>query len=86
MTRIAFVLITGLGMGVCGGAEPAPVKPASGAATSATVAGRPDIRVVEAAGAVGYDGDLLRKRVQKAVDLNDQRNQELQKLIDDAEK
>ena len=44
--------------------------------------GRKETRSIEAADVVGYDGKAIRKKVDKALDTNDQRVDQLNKEID----
>lgn len=43
--------------------------------------GRKETRSIEAADTVGYEGKAIRKKVDHALDLNDQRTDELDKAI-----
>lgn len=43
--------------------------------------GRPETVNVQALDAVGYNGTAVRKTVDKVLDTNDQRNQELKKVL-----
>ncbi len=45
--------------------------------------GRKETRVVEALGAVGYDGSAVRKSVDRALDAGDKRNEQLQTILDE---
>ncbi len=44
--------------------------------------GRPETRGIEAADPIGYDGRAIRKKVDKVLDLNDQRTQQLDQEIE----
>ena len=44
--------------------------------------GRPETRSLEAADAVGYNGQAIRKKVDGALDANDAHNAELEKQIE----
>lgn len=46
-----------------------------------TYEGRPETVNVQALDAVGYNGTAVRKSVDKVLDTNDQRNQELEKAL-----
>ena len=41
--------------------------------------GRAETRVVEGATAVGYNGSQMRKKIDKVLDKNDERNKEIEK-------
>lgn len=43
--------------------------------------GRPETKTLQAAGLVGYDGQQLRKGVDKVLDATDQRNKQLENAI-----
>ena len=47
--------------------------------------GRQSTKALEAADLVGYDGKRLRKITDRVLDVNDKRNQDIQKTIDDNE-
>jgi len=41
--------------------------------------GRPETKVVEGASAAGYNGSQMRKKIDKTLDRNDERNKEIEK-------
>jgi hypothetical protein len=47
--------------------------------------GRQSTKVLEAADLVGYDGKRLKKTTDRVLDINNKRNQDMQKTIDDNE-
>ena len=56
----------------CGSGSPAPkAKDAP--------QGRPETRVVEGASAAGYNGSMMRKKIDKTLDRSDERNKEIEK-------
>ena len=56
----------------CGSGSPAPKD-------KGTSEGRAETRVVEGATAVGYNGSQMRKKIDKVLDQNDERNKEIEK-------
>ncbi len=56
----------------CGSGTPAPE--AKGAPQ-----GRPETKVVESASAAGYNGNMMRKKIDRVLDQNDERNREIEK-------
>jgi hypothetical protein len=56
----------------CGSGSPAPKA-------KDTSQGRSETRVVEGASAAGYDGSQMRKKIDKTLDRNDERNKEIEK-------
>lgn len=46
---------------------------------------RQSTKTVEAADLVGYDGKRLRKTIDRVLDANDKRNQDIERTIDDNE-
>ncbi|OPY90632.1 MAG: hypothetical protein A4E73_02396 [Syntrophaceae bacterium PtaU1.Bin231] len=66
-----FVISMGLILG-CGSGSPAPK--ARDAAP-----GRAETKAVEAASAVGYNGSQMRKKIDRVLDRNDERNREIEK-------
>ena len=55
----------------CGSGTPAPKANAP--------QGRPETRVVEGASAAGYNGSMMRKKIDKTLDRSDERNKEIEK-------
>ena len=41
--------------------------------------GRPETKVVEGASAAGYNGTMMRKKIDKTLDRSDERNKEIEK-------
>ena len=56
----------------CGSGSPAPKA-------KDVPQGRPETRVVEGASVVGYNGSMMRKKIDKTLDRNDERNKEIEK-------
>jgi hypothetical protein len=56
----------------CGSGSPAPKA-------KDVPQGRPETRVVEGASAAGYNGNMMRKKIDKTLDRNDERNKEIEK-------
>lgn len=56
----------------CGSGSPAPKA-------RDVSQGRPETRVVEGASAAGYNGSMMRKKIDKTLDRNDERNKEIEK-------
>jgi len=56
----------------CGSGNPAPKA-------KDVPQGRPETRVVEGASAAGYNGSMMRKKIDKTLDRNDERNKEIEK-------
>ncbi len=44
-----------------------------------TTQGRPGPKIVEGASAVGYNGSQMRKKIDRVLDRNDERNREIEK-------
>lgn len=44
--------------------------------------GRPETKAIEAADPLGYEGKAIRKKVDQALDANDQRKDQLDRAID----
>ena len=74
---LSFLLVLLFGCG-------ADKSKSSDSGTTQPSSGRPDTRAVDAASAVGYDGAVMRRSVDKALNQNDARNAEQQKAIDQA--
>jgi hypothetical protein len=64
---ISIVFLMGCGSG-------SPVPKAKG-----TSEGRSETKVVEGASAAGYNGSQMRKKIDKVLDRNDERNKEIEK-------
>ena len=56
----------------CGSGSPAPKA-------KDTSQGRAETKVVEGATAAGYNGSQMRKKIDKVLDQNDERNKEIEK-------
>jgi hypothetical protein len=56
----------------CGSGNPAPKA-------KDVPQGRPETKVVEGASAAGYEGNMIRKKIDKTLDRNDERNKEIEK-------
>ena len=56
----------------CGSGSPAPKA-------KDTTQGRAETKVVEGASAAGYNGSQMRKKIDKTLDRNDERNKEIEK-------
>jgi hypothetical protein len=56
----------------CGSGNPAPKA-------KGTPDGRSETKVVEGASAAGYNGSQMRKKIDKVLDRNDERNSEIEK-------
>lgn len=56
----------------CGSGSPAPKA-------KDVPQGRSETRVVEGASAAGYNGSMMRKKIDKTLDRNDERNKEIEK-------
>ncbi len=70
--RLLTVVFTMLFVLNCGSGTPAPkAKDAP--------QGRSETKVVEGASAVGYNGNQMRKKIDKTLDQNDARNKEIEK-------
>jgi len=70
--RLSCLVITILFVLSCGSGSPAPKA-------KDTSQGRSETRVVEGASAAGYDGSQMRKKIDKTLDRNDERNKEIEK-------
>jgi predicted small lipoprotein YifL len=55
------------------------------AATPPPDEGRANTKVLEAAGLVGYDGKKLRQSTDRVLDVNDRRNQEIERTLGNEE-
>lgn len=71
MSKISLILLVML-TAACS-KEPPPPKPDTG---------RPETRSLEAADAMGYNGQAIRKKVDGALDANDAHNADLEKQIE----
>jgi hypothetical protein len=58
----------------CGSGSPAPKA-------KDTFQGRSETKVVEGASAAGYNGNMIRKKIDKTLDRNDERNKEIEKGV-----
>ena len=56
----------------CGSGSPAPKA-------KVVPQGRAETKMVEGASAAGYDGSQMRKKIDKTLDRNDERNKEIEK-------
>jgi hypothetical protein len=56
----------------CGSGSPAPKA-------KDVPQGRAETKVVEGASAAGYNGSMMRKKIDKTLDQNDERNKEIEK-------
>ena len=56
----------------CGSGSPAPKA-------KDVPQGRSETKVVEGASAAGYNGNMMRKKIDKTLDRNDERNKEIEK-------
>ena len=72
MSKISVILVASV-MAACS-KEPPPPKPDTG---------RPETRSLEAADAIGYNGEAVRTKVDGALDANDAHNAELEKQTQD---
>ena len=70
--RLSCLVITILFVLSCGSGSPAPKA-------KDVPQGRPETKVVEGATAVGYNGSQMRKKIDKVLDQNDDRNKEIEK-------
>ena len=70
--RLSSLLIVMLFILSCGSGSPAPNA-------KDTTQGRAETKVVEAASAAGYNGSQMRKKIDKTLDRNDERNKEIEK-------
>ena len=75
--RLSLFLFVMLFVLSCGSGNPAPKA-------KGTPEGRSETKVVEGASAVGYDGSQMRKKIDKVLDRNDERNKEIEKGADGA--
>jgi hypothetical protein len=70
--RLSCLVITIFFVLSCGSGSPAPKA-------KDVPQGRPETKVVEGATAVGYNGSQMRKKIDKVLDQNDDRNKEIEK-------
>jgi hypothetical protein len=56
----------------CGSGNPAPKA-------KSTPEGRSETKIIEGASAAGYNGSQMRKKIDKTLDRNDERNKEIEK-------
>ena len=77
--RLSSLLIVMLFILSCGSGSSAPKA-------KDTSQGRSETRVVEGASAAGYDGSQMRKKIDKTLDRNDERNKEIEKAAGAASK
>ena len=75
---ISLLFIVILGASGCGKPDPAKSEPRAADAYQ----GRDDTKSLRNADAVGYDGAAIQKKLDGALDKNDQRAADLQKQID----
>jgi hypothetical protein len=75
---ISLLFIVILGASGCGKPEPAKSEPQA----ADEYQGRDDTKSLRNADAVGYDGAAIQKKLDGALDKNDQRAADLQKQID----
>jgi hypothetical protein len=74
MLTVVFTLLFVLS---CGLGSPAPKA-------KGTPEGRSETKVVEGASAAGYNGSMMRKKIDKTLDQNDERNKEIEKGANEA--
>jgi hypothetical protein len=72
LTRLIYAAVTMLFILSCGSGSPAPKA-------KGTSEGRSETKVVEGASAAGYNGSQMRKKIDKVLDRNDERNKEIEK-------
>jgi PBP1b-binding outer membrane lipoprotein LpoB len=72
ITRLMHVAVTILFILSCGSGSPAPKA-------KGTSQGRAETKSVEGATAAGYNGSQMRKKIDKVLDRNDERNKEIEK-------
>jgi len=70
--RLSSLLIVMLFILSCGSGSPAPKA-------KDVPQGRAETKVVEGASAAGYNGSQMRKKIDKTLDRNDERNKEIEK-------
>ena len=70
--RLSSLLIVMLFILSCGFGSPAPKA-------KDVPQGRAETKVVEGASAAGYNGSQMRKKIDKTLDRNDERNKEIEK-------
>jgi hypothetical protein len=69
-------MVSCLGFGIVACTQQEPPKPII------SDTGRPETRSVEAANAVGYNGTAMRQKLDKALDANDAKNQDLNQVAE----
>ena len=72
LCRLSAIVISMVFVLSCGSNNPAPK-------TKDTPQGRAETKVVEGATAAGYNGSQMRKKIDKVLDQNDERNKEIEK-------
>jgi hypothetical protein len=72
VNRLIYIAVAMLFILSCGSGNPAPKA-------KGTPEGRSETKVVEGASAAGYNGSQMRKKIDKVLDRNDERNQEIEK-------
>ena len=72
LCRLSAIAISIVFVLSCGSNNPAPKA-------KDTPQGRSETKVVEGASAVGYNGSQMRKKIDKTLDQNDERNREIEK-------
>jgi hypothetical protein len=70
--RLLTVVFTMFFVLSCGSDSPPPK-------TKGTPEGRSETKIVEGASAAGYNGSQMRKKIDKTLDQNDERNKEIEK-------
>jgi hypothetical protein len=84
MPVMVFAITIGLLFVILLGCDAGKPKASGPESTPTAASGRPDTRGLEAASAVGYDGQAMRRSVDKALNANDARLAEQQKAIEQA--
>jgi hypothetical protein len=72
LSRLSCIVFSMLFVLGCGCGNPAPKA-------QGTSEGRSEIKIVEGASAVGYNGSQMRKKIDKVLDQNEARNKEIEK-------
>jgi hypothetical protein len=72
LCRLSCIVFAVLFVLSCGSGSPAPKA-------KGTPEGRSETKVVEGASAAGYNGSQMRKKIDRVLDRNDERNKEIEK-------
>jgi hypothetical protein len=72
LCRLSCIVFAMLFVLSCGSGSPAPKA-------KGTPEGRSETKVVEGASAAGYNGSQMRKKIDRVLDRNDERNKEIEK-------